>query len=148
MELRSKNKTIRRRSFNPDTELAEVLGDTAPDGGCADLSNGASAALELTTASVFSRSKEATCCGWLSSRTVKSSRLRSFTGFPFLSRAVTFTITSSVLTRMVYSFDLSCDRTHKPARMTVISEASALGPKLRVFKLGGILQFSRTGSVS
>ena len=73
--------------------------------GWAGRSNAASVAAVESTASVFSRSKEMTCCGLLSSRTVKSSRLRSRTGLPFLSRTVTFTSTSSVLERNVYSVD-------------------------------------------
>ena len=42
----------------------------------------------VATASVFSRSKERTFCGLLSSRTVKSSAFRVRTKFPSLSRTV------------------------------------------------------------
>src|SRR5215471_2801037 len=132
MELRSKNRTIKRWSFNPATGLAEVPGDTVLDG--ARASNGASAALELTTASVFSRSKETMCCGLLSSKTVKSSGLRSLTGLPFLSRTVTFTSTSSVLARKVYSPDCCWEKTSAHARVITSSEASVRLPRFRTFK--------------
>src|SRR5882762_8901123 len=46
-------------------------------------------------------SKLAICCCLFSSRTVKSSALRSLTMFPFRSRAVRLTTTSSVLERIV-----------------------------------------------
>ena len=89
---------ISRRSFSgrADTACAALA-----VGGCVLPSSGASVVAVDNTASVFSRSKEITCCGLLSSSTVKSSRLRSRTGLPFLSRTVTFTSTSSVVERKV-----------------------------------------------
>ncbi len=50
--------------------------------------------------SIFSKSKLETCCFCPSSTTLKSSRFKSRTKLPFLSRATTFTSTSSVVARM------------------------------------------------
>src|SRR5579859_4001204 len=107
MELRSKKRMIRRRSLRAVVVFAGAgfCGAGAEAAVFGKLSSLVCSTLAGGNASVFSISKETTCCGLLSSTTEKSLCFRSRTRFPFLSRTVTFTSTRSVSARNVYPVD-------------------------------------------
>src|SRR5579863_56246 len=122
MAERSKNNMIRRRSLYCAAASAFVAGAA---GAGADSGSGlACVTSSAGTASTFSTSKERTFCGLLSSRIVKFSGFNFCTNFPFLSRTVTFTSTSSDSACKRYS--VCCCDGNGALRSTSVSSRAAV----------------------
>jgi len=106
---KSKKSSISRRSrASSDGGAFFPLCSSVPCPGPAAPETVASAAPAAASSSTFSKSNVEICCFFPSSKSVKSSFLRSLTRLPFLSCATTFTRTSSVVTSMRASFPPAC----------------------------------------
>src|SRR5713226_7648556 len=126
MEVRSKKRMMRRRSLKKEAAFAcaELGAACVPEGRAFnESSNLVCSTVVGGNASVFSISKDMTCCVLLSSTTVKSPCLRSRTKFPLLSRTVTFTNTRSVSAWKVYPV-VCCEGSGGDSKATVSARAS------------------------
>src|SRR5260370_26564679 len=128
MEVRSKKRMMRRRSLKKEAAFAGArLGAACvPEGSAFNESSNLVCSTAVSgSASVFSISKDMTCCVLLSSTTVKSPRLRSRTKFPLLSRTVTFTNTRSVSAWKVYPV-VCCEGSGGDSKTIVNAKAGGL----------------------